>query len=449
MNTRKSLLALGGGLVIGFAGAAHAEPATDSKIAALEARIAELEGRQTDNWLNERRAEEVKALVHEVLSDAETRASLQGGAIAGHNGKFFLASEDGNFHANIGGQVQVRYIFNSRDEAANGGPAPFNDNVSGFTLRRTKVYIDGHVINPDWTYKVQVAANRSTNAVGLEEAWIGYQIADGLKAQVGRFKAPFLREELVSSSRQLAVERSLVNEFFTVGFVEGLQVSYEATDNVRLAGMIHDGTGSGEIGVANDFHQDNNDISFAARADVLVAGNWRQASDFSSWSGEDLGVFIGGGINYDIEETGNTNPGNTNSRVFSATVDAQVENNGFSAFGAVIYRNTDKLPNNVDQWGVVLQGAYNINDRIEPFVRYEYINPDTNFAGPDTGHEIHIITAGANYYIAKHNAKVSLDLVWALKSLDEIGGSTGLGLLTDNRNDADQIAVRAQVQLLF
>jgi len=55
-------------------------------------------------------ADETRALVAEMLADAETRSSLlQNSATAGHDGKFFLASPDGNFRLNIGGQIQFRY----------------------------------------------------------------------------------------------------------------------------------------------------------------------------------------------------------------------------------------------------------------------------------------------------------------------------------------------------
>jgi len=128
--------------------------------------------------------------------------------------------------------------------------------------------------------------------------------------------------------------------------------------------------------------------------------------------------------------------------VFKATVDASLESNGFGAYGAVVYLNSHDFAENVDQWGALLQGSYNINDTIEPFIRWEYINPDVS-------HEVHLVTVGANYYIAKHNAKVTVDLVWAIDSLDDIGGSSGLGLLTDDEDDAEQLAIRAQVQLLF
>ena len=62
----------------------------------LQGEVAKLRNAGDENWLNERRAAEVKSLVKEVLADADTRASLlEGGMSAGHNGKnFFLASEE-------------------------------------------------------------------------------------------------------------------------------------------------------------------------------------------------------------------------------------------------------------------------------------------------------------------------------------------------------------------
>ena len=86
---------------------------------ALQAEVSQLRAETNEGWLNERRAEQVKSLIHDVLADADTCASLAGdGIIAGHNGKkFFLASEDGKFLMNIAGQIQIRYIWNSREES--------------------------------------------------------------------------------------------------------------------------------------------------------------------------------------------------------------------------------------------------------------------------------------------------------------------------------------------
>src|SRR5687767_8246539 len=88
------------------AGAEEAQPDVRAEIQALRAEVAELRAKEHGAWLNERRTQEIKSLIHEVLADAETRSSLaEGGVTAGWNKHFFLASEDGNFLMEIGGYL--------------------------------------------------------------------------------------------------------------------------------------------------------------------------------------------------------------------------------------------------------------------------------------------------------------------------------------------------------
>jgi hypothetical protein len=100
---------------VGLATTSFADTPTNNElrqeIQALRAEVSAMRSQADDSWLNERRAEEVKTLIHDVLADADTRASLAGdGMTAGHNGHFFLASADGGFLLNVGGQIQFRYI---------------------------------------------------------------------------------------------------------------------------------------------------------------------------------------------------------------------------------------------------------------------------------------------------------------------------------------------------
>lgn len=92
---------------LGLFAPAHADKITDmqSQIDALRAELRQVKADQGDNWLNDRRAEEVKSLIKEVLSDADTRASLlNDGAVAGFDGKnFFIASADGAYEMDFSG----------------------------------------------------------------------------------------------------------------------------------------------------------------------------------------------------------------------------------------------------------------------------------------------------------------------------------------------------------
>jgi len=476
MKTSKHVFALGSGLLLSLAGVAVAADQSDltSEVTALKARIAELEQRQSGNWLNERRAEEVKALVRDVLADADTRASLAAsGATAGHDGKnFYLADEGGNFRLNVSGQIQVRYVHNFRDDSGSSAIVDdeevfvtADDNEGGFEIRRAKVQFDGFIGTPKFGYAVQLSAGRNSETVVTDKVVVSYKLMDNVTLYAGEDKAPFLHEEMVSSKYQLAVERSYFNEVFTADRVQGVWATIDAGDMVKLAVAIHDGVRSGEAGDGSKgFSHDSTDIGICARADVKVMGDWADYKDFSSWSSQKAtALFLGAAVNWDLGETGDA--GNNYESV-SATIDATFKMAGLSAYGAFAYNNfasdeaniativddeVASLDRTIETLGYMFQVGYMvIPDKLEPFARYEYVKFDDPSV---TNNEVNILTGGMNYYFKGHAAKFSLDVVWVMDPLDgsnlaSARGAEGLGLLPDTKND-DQIAVRAQFQLLF
>lgn len=474
MTNRRWIEVFSGGVLLSLAGVAAAAdaPAMDvsAELSKLRAEVAELRAQQGQTWLNERRAEEVKTLVREVLADADTRASLQDKSVtAGHNGKnFFLASEDGNFLLNIGGQIQARYIFNSRDTKGVSGE---DDTETGFQMRRIKVQFDGHIGTPKFEYKVLLAADRSTTDIGVEEAEIGYKIMDNLTVGGGRFKDPFLREDIVSSRKQLAVERSVVNEAFSSRFVEGIKADWKPIEELRVRASFNDGVRSGSPDLAgtlnsgNDFHEDRTDYALTGRVDFNAMGDWSQADDFSSWEGTPTSLIIGSAIHYEKGESGeHPNDGSSTTAQFgpydsflTATVDASFKTAGLALYGAGIYQAVDTAhgttTGNLDNWGAIAQVSYFvIPDKLEPYVRYEFLDADTAVSGRNS--QVHIVTLGANYYFKKHAAKFTTDVVWAINPLtaaNTLGGvSSGQGLIADPSGNSDnQVALRAQFQLLF
>ncbi|MDX1565051.1 MAG: porin [Phycisphaeraceae bacterium] len=463
----KQLLALGGSLVMGIAGVASADTAPsdtqmNAELETLKARIAELEGQQNQTWMTERRAEEVKTLIREVLSDAETRASLlQEGVTAGHNGEhFFLGG--GDFLMEVSGQAQVRYTYNFEDGVGTTGAASANadEDVAGFDIRRAKLQFAGHAHGVGYTFRI---ASESTEPdadtdLHLEVASLSYEVADGWTLSGGRMKAPFLREELTHSGHQLAVERSLVNEQFTAGYVEGISLAWDAHENAKLAMALTDGARSGEQGTDTSFDDDNSDFAFTSRLDIRLAGDWSQKDDFTAWSGEETAAFLGAAVHYQKFETGDSDTGatRTDDDFVAYTVDASVEHNNFGFYAAGIGLHTDDT--SLDSYGAVFQANYLIDDKVEPFIRYEWIDPANN------GPEANLLTFGGNYYIDGHNAKFTLDMIWALNELSAatagpLGGGSGFagtrpanagtGLLADTAGDDGQLVVRGQFQLLF
>jgi len=286
----------------------------------------------------------------------------------------------------------------------------------------------------------------------------------------GEDKGLFLREELTEAQHQLAVDRSLVNELFTIGRVQGVWLKWHANDMIHVAASINDGLDSGEFEAGDaeskDFYEDNTDFAVTGRVDLKIMGDWKQYEDFTAWSGEDTAIFVGGAVHYEVRETGDTagDPaitltGHTYDTLMW-TVDASAECHGANLFAAVVgvsYDAEGSVSPDPDPLGVVVQGGYQfLPDKLEGFVRWEYIDLDDSTLVND---EINLLTFGGNYYLNRHRSKFSIDVVWALDPLPAAATLTGvngrsdrlapLGLLPDATGAEDQIALRTQFTLQF
>jgi phosphate-selective porin OprO/OprP len=410
--------------------------------------------------------DEVRALVAEMLSDAQTRTSLLAAGGAGHDGQFYLANADGSFRLNVGGQIQFRYIADFRDAA--GGNDDFD---GGFVTRRTKLQFDGNIVNADWTYKVVGAFDRDGGSFGLEDAWVAYSFGNGWKAQWGQFKLPFLREELVSSRRQLAVDRSVANEIFNQDYSQGVQLSYDDLD-WRFAAAFSDGFASrntdfptstaGPATGLGSFTSEA-DYAFTGRFEFKFQGDWKQAEDFTSEQGAPFFAMVGAAAHYQ-QDANSGAATDVDNNYLGYTADISLEGDGWNLFGAFMGRHLDgrnslaaRPPSDLssaDDFGWVVQGGFRVAKETELFARYDGVKLDSNTitSGKDT---FNFLTVGVNQYYAGHAAKATVDLVYSVDETTNLaaapvfanGDFNGLGLQGDD--DKGEVAVRLQFQLLF
>ena len=413
------------------------------EIRELRGEIAGLRRESDADWLTEQRAGEIRGVVTDVLADASDRASLQdAGATAGWNKGFFLASPDGSFKLKVGGQVQVRWVLNSAKEKRT---------AYGFENRRTKLSFSGNVFDKSWTYKVKGAFTRAGGLFVVEDAYVQKKLDNGVAIKVGQFKAPWMREELVSSSRQLTVERSIVNEYFNQGYAQGIQVGYEAED-FRVSAWTGDGIGSRGFGPARtnsqntDWAQTSTNYSFAARAEFKLSGEWSQFKDFSSARGSDAGMMAGVAA---VTQRANQNIGAAEgTKVYGVTGDFTWDLSGASIFVSGVWTNVDTPGSqSTNPWGVTIQGGYFVTESVEAFARYEYMDYD-----PPTSSDVARFdgfTVGGNWFINKR-VKFTADFTYNFASL-ATGAfvANSAGFRTDDPGQDGQWAVRAQLQLLF
>lgn len=382
-------------------------------------------------------SDQTRALSSELRSDAANRTSL-------------LAQADSEIA--LGGQIQFRYIWNFRDEAPNAvedDPATpgvdetveDEDTTLGFQARRTKIWAKGNVAE-DWGFKIVGAFDRDGGDFELEDAFINYDINDTTSVMFGQFKLPFLREELVSSAKQLAVDRSVTNETFNQDRSQGIMVTYTG-DAFRFGGAFSDG-----LRTANtDFDSmAEADYAFTGRVEWKWAGDWEVFEDFTSWQGSDYAGMIGGALHW--EDGGSTGGPTAEVETFGLTVDASAEGNGWNAYGAFIWLDEDSaFGESTSNYGWLVQGGVFLAERWELFGRFDMTIPDDDLDAD----EFSTITVGVNHYVIpeSHAVKFTADVQYLIDELDKsiVSSSTGVGILPDTGDG--QWAIRLQMQLVF
>ncbi|MBX3359213.1 MAG: hypothetical protein KF745_12390 [Phycisphaeraceae bacterium] len=424
--------------------------------------------------------DEIRAIVAEMLADAETRSSLlAAGATSGNDGNFFIASPDGNYRLNVGGDIQARYYLNFRDkdQTVNGGNN-FDDFDSGFQMGNVRVRFFGNIINPDWTYKIQLNAGNGryspdidseTNQVVpsssssdngfalLEDAWIAYNFGNGWSGKAGQFKLPLLHEELVDSTQQLFVTRSILNEAFSQGYSQGVQIAYTDIDwNAKAA--FSDG-----LRTANtDYTEFTNDWAITSRFEYKFAGQWQDFDDFNAKPGQPFAAMLGLAGNF--QQSKNTAaPTDVDIQSITYTADFSIYGDGWTGYAAFVgnyaaFLNTAPDTNiYTNNYGVLVQGGYRWSNS-EVFAGWTGLMPDNDLLA-ESKDIYNFLQIGFSQFYAGNAAKATVDMVWALDQTSDLSAGsatnpfatlfpdTNIGLLGSSK--ANEVTVRFQFQLVF
>ncbi len=427
-----------------------------TRIAQLEGRLANVEAQKTDNWLTERRADEIRSVVEDVLADADTRSSmLAQGMTAGYDDGAVISSSDGNWLLRTNLLLQTRFMFGNMESPAG---EPVDSTAWGFEVTRARFMLSGNVVSPEWFYRVDIETTGAATGAGVGtdtrtgvlDAYSGYDFGNGWKLYGGQFKAPFLFEELVENQYQQSVDRSLVNYLYTGGYTQGIAVDYLG-DQWHVVGSVNNGFG-GALGVPTGHPAlgFDNSIAFTVRGEWLAMGTWDQFTDITSPQGEEMGLRVGGAFHYQSGEYGAPEDELTS---WTMTGDVSVEFGGSNVYTQLNYADasTTGLPD-VKPWGIVIGGGWYWAEDWELFGRYEWSDQSTSSDSPDN---LNILTFGVNKYFAGHNAKWTTDVGIGLKNVNLSAPAVGddIAPVTGYRNDAvgedGQVVLRTQLQILF
>lgn len=382
-------------------------------------------------------ADDIRAEITDTLDDARSRSSLLLTAPPSvHDGGFSIADDSGDFRLDLSGQIQTRFLASWRDDA--GGVDPF---TSGFQIRRLKLTFSGHVFDESLRFKVTNDFSRSGGSDSTSDFFVEKRFDRGVSLTIGQFTLPFTREELDSSKRLLAVDRSLVNGEFRLERSQGVMLAFGDDDwNAWLA--FSDGLQSKNT----DFGADPTDWAVTARGEWLAAGEFRAFRSEAGASDGETSLRLGGAIH--AEERG-ASAGDAGGQLVTWTGDATAAGAGWIAFVSYVGRRIDEPTGaTFTDSGITAQMGVWATEDVLPFVRWELLIPDSDRAGDS---KTNVLTAGANWYIHGEALKLTIDGVWLVDGAghnDLIGSSTGTGILAPGAGD-DEFVLRIQAQLLF
>jgi hypothetical protein len=407
-----------------------------ARVEQLEAEVTRLRAASSDAWLDEQRADAIRALVQDVLADADSRASLlQNGATGGWDNGFYLASPDGNFKLKLMGVLQVRFVYNNQDDGS-GDPHRW-----GFENKRTALKFGGNVVDPTWQYFVQGLFGAAGGDFMLLDAFITKDLGAGWSVRAGKFRLPFLREQIVNYTNLVPVERSLLSATFGLGRAQAVQLAWKGERIGAAVAYSDDIDGIG--GITAPALAYDTEYAFTARVEGLLQGGWNQFSDFTSFRGDEFGALLGAAVHWQSSEYGTPD---YETEILRWTVDASLEFGGADVYAAVIGNHTDENDpaiSNVDQIAFLVQGGVFITDDWEVFARYVWADEDTD------ADDLSVLEIGAVHYFNKHQLKWTTDVGFGFNEVTSTFASGGAGWRADAPGDDGQIVVRSQMQLMF
>ncbi|MCA9626072.1 MAG: hypothetical protein KC766_00330 [Myxococcales bacterium] len=335
------------------------------------------------------------------------------------------ASSDGDFSINIGLRNQFRMTIEK--EHPEEGDAP--DATLGFQIRRSRLALKGNAFDKQTKYELQLdlAPRGISKGSPLLDAYVKFEQLRDLSLRVGQYKAPYMREQIMSDGKLELVDRSLLNSRFTVDRDIGLDFySKELFGLEQLHYNLGVYTGEGRNGSS----QSSFGLLYLARVEVLPLGDFDDLSEadfersapklsigaaygYHSRAQNDLGVR---GDAWDDGGTGNYK---------LATADVMFKVAGMTMLGAFAWRDGTRSKGTeldpatgmpfVDPepasngWGFMAQLGYLIpTTSFDLAARYSQIHQKNDASALADEREV---AFGAGYFFAQHLLKLQADAV--------------------------------------
>ena len=363
----------------------------------------------------------VKKIVRTVASVAAAVLFLGGVSRAeefllGEESKGVTVKAAENADLNIRIRLQPRFDAGDLIKSDEATPASY-ESETDFYLRRIRLELGGHIVK-NLTYnltfegdKNSKAPGKSSNEVKILYAYGNYKFADPFSVRFGKAKLPYSRVSLTSSSKQLLIERPFSTEdakkLFDDYYQAHLLIHGKLAEGILAYSLaVGDGWEPGSTVNGKTVHKSG--LLYAARVEFSPPG-WVEKSMSDAHLGKGRHLTLGAnraaqdGIEYagSAFEEDRTLWGMDLSGHWRGLT-AQVEYNAWKE------EFSDPSTPDKEPKGWYAQVGYFIpGGNVEPTIRYEVYEQDSNKADTDQK----TVTAGINWYLKGHSAKLSANYV--------------------------------------
>ena len=272
------------------------------RLQTVQGRLDQLEQKESGNWLDSARTNQIRAIVADVLADAKKQGQSADGATFGYSGGFFIQNADKTFRLNVNGFIQARYTYaldQVRREKAF-ATVPKSGDVNGFDFRRARLIFSGNALNSDLTYYASMdfagdaadknpLASVTTNGAGdvtataqtsvptdknyaqIVDLYVAYRFNDMFNVRVGSFLSPFSRAEYLVGGAEFADMPNMIAPFDPVRSVGISLFGQPLKDQLAYEININNGQGSNVLGRAAEVSTSGTTSSNAGNNDNRLA----------------------------------------------------------------------------------------------------------------------------------------------------------------------------------
>ena len=372
--------------------------------------------------------------------------------LARYDNGLIFQSDDGNYRLRFRINAQVQLSVNDTD----GEPV-----ATDFDIRRLQLRFDGNAFRPWFLYSIMLDVSSDTI---LRDAYLTFAYQKEIAPRVGQWKVPFYKEELTSSTSLQLVERSIVNQQFTLERDRGFAVQGGLGENNNFSYALGVFNGDGLNGTSVDSNLlyagrvqlgiGGDDGRFNPNGQFATARSYEAVPNFAKKPTLVIGAAASTlpGLNCDRKSPSGrvcqrvAELGFPQSNFTMVTGDVNFKAPLFSVEGEYVGRwlAPDSGPQDTayDQGFNVQGGVFLLPKTVELAGRFSFIDFDTSSGvvppGVSVSNTSWALTPGLNYYLSKdHRWKVQVDYSFIRNTF------------TEGAPDIDENIFRTQLQAYF